>query len=57
MEKIDALVDAQHMLDLLLKTQPNLLVDKGGANQHNAEELANFCADFVETLAERLMNR
>ena len=55
MDKIEARVDAQNMLTLLIQNQPNLLVDKGSCNQHNAKELANFCADFIETYTERLM--
>lgn len=55
MDKAEARVDAQNMLNQLLKTQPNLLVDKGSYNQHAAKELANFCADFVDTLSDRIL--
>jgi len=55
MDKNEARADAQQLLFLLIQNQPNLLIDKGSVNQHNGAQMANFCADFVDTYAERLM--
>jgi hypothetical protein len=57
MNKSDARDTARNLLEILIKNQPNLLVDKGSVQNAYGKEIANFCHDFIEQFAERLEQR
>lgn len=57
MELRDARFAAQDMLELLVKNQPGLATEKTGNHINDGASLADFCHDFMEQYAKRLMDR
>ena len=57
MHKADAYISAKNMLDLLIQNQPSLLADTNGNARAFGSNVADFCHDFIEQYAKRLMER
>lgn len=57
MDKETARRVAEAKLDLILKSQPNLLVDPRAISHDHGALLADFCHTFIDRYAERLIER
>lgn len=57
MDNKEALAIAELKLDLILNNQPELLKKESGVYVTDGANLANFCHDFIEQYAQRLLAR
>lgn len=56
MDSRDAKETANHMLMLLIKNQPGLIqYPSGSGPSGHGQDLATFCADFIDTYAAWLI--
>ena len=53
----NARISGQNVLELLIKNQPSLLTEKTGNHVNNGANLADFCHDFIDQYAKRLIAR
>jgi hypothetical protein len=57
MKLSDAQVQAENLLDTILKTQPNLMSMTAGSLANYPETVAKFCSTFIDDYAAYLMKR
>ena len=57
MDKKNALQVAEAKLELLIKNQPNLFADQHAVSHDRGALLADFCHNFMERYATRLVER
>jgi len=57
MEKKTALELAESKLEFIIKNQPNLLADAHAIANNRGALLADFCHNFMEQYAKRLVER
>ena len=57
MDKALALKEAGKALELLIENQQNLFNSVQSANSNRGSLLADYCHDFMEQYAKRLMDR
>ncbi len=57
MEKATAFAQARDVLDLLIENQPDLFTEPNAVARGSGAKLADFCHDFMEQYAKRLISR
>lgn len=57
MKLSSARIGAESMLELIIKSQPDLLHRQTTQSLKEGAVLADFCHDFIEQYAKRLMER
>lgn len=57
MDKATALKQAGGVLDLLIRHQPGMFNDPNAVVNNSGSQLADFCHDFMEQYAKRLISR
>ena len=57
MNKEAAISQAEQLLDVILKNQPNLFQASTGSLANHPDTIANFCNRFIEITAENILKR